>query len=33
MKVETKQLLIGLILANRKDIPDYKNILKEIEDV
>ena len=33
MKVETKQLLIGLALANKNDIPDYEKIVKEIEDV
>jgi hypothetical protein len=33
MKIETKQLLIGLVLANKNDIEGYKEIIKEIEDV
>lgn len=32
MKLETKQLLIGLVLANKNDVPDYEEIVKEIED-
>ena len=33
MKIETKQLLIGLVLANKDSIPSYEEIVKEIEDV
>jgi len=33
MQLETKKLLIGLVLTNKNDIPDYEEIVKEIEDV
>lgn len=33
MKIETKQLLIGLVLANKNEIPGHEEIVKEIVDV
>jgi hypothetical protein len=32
MELETKQLLIGLVWANKNEIPRHEEIVKEIED-